>query len=92
LPVEPNESNRLRAVLEGFLLGSTFPDAVPPTRIGTKLEATLSIKDLFKHEYRFPIVLLDYTKESDWEEHESLRASASEGTVGPLTGNEDEPI
>ena len=77
--------------LSGFLLGSTFPDAVPPARIGTKLEATLSIEDLFEHEYRFPIVLLDHTKESDCEEYESLRPSR-EATVIPLTGNEDQPM
>jgi hypothetical protein len=77
--------------LSGFLLG-TFPDALPPTGIGTKLQATLSIEDLFEHEYRFPIVLLDHTTESDWEEWERQRASAREATVIPLTGNEDEPM
>jgi len=77
--------------LSGFLLG-TFPDALPPTGIGTKLEATLSIEDLFEHEYRFPIVLLDHTKKSDWEEWTCQRASAREATVIPVTGNEDEPM
>jgi hypothetical protein len=72
--------------LSGFLLG-TFQDARPPTGIGTKLQATLSIEDLFEHEYRFPIVWLDHTKESDWEDWMRQRASATEGTVMPLTGN-----
>ncbi|MGA8213429.1 MAG: hypothetical protein WB799_07530 [Candidatus Sulfotelmatobacter sp.] len=74
--------------LSGFLLG-TFHDALPPTGIGTKLQATLSIEDLFEHEYRFPIVLLDHTNESDYEDWMCQRASAIEGTVMPLTGNKD---
>jgi hypothetical protein len=61
-------------------------------KIGTKLQATLSIEDLFEHEYRFPIVLVDDTTESDWEDWMLLRASASEATVMPLTTNEDEPV
>jgi len=77
--------------LSGYLLGA-FRYAPPPMRIGTKLEATLGIEDLFEHEYRFPIVLLDYTSESAWEEWMDLRASAREGMFGPLTGNEDEPM
>ena len=75
--------------LRGFLLG-TFDREPPPTGIGTKLEVTLSIEDLFEHEYRFPIVLFDHTNESDWEDWMCQRASATEGTVMPLTGNKDE--
>jgi hypothetical protein len=77
--------------LSGYLLG-TFQYAHFPTGIGTKLEVTLGIEDLFEHEYEFPIVLIDHTSESDWEEWMWQRASAMEGTVGPLTGNEDEPM
>ncbi len=75
--------------LSGFLLG-TFQDACPPTGIGTKLQATLSIEDLFEHEYRFPIMLFDHSTESDWEDWMDLRASATEATVIPPTG--DEPM
>jgi hypothetical protein len=75
--------------LSGFLLG-TFHSALPPTNIGSKLQATLSIEDLFEHEYRFPIVLLDHTSKSDWEDWMCQRASAREGRVMPQTGNEDE--
>jgi hypothetical protein len=76
--------------LSGLLLG-TFRGPLPPTHIGTKLQATLSIEDLSEHEYRFPIVLFD-TTEDDWEDWMLLRASAREGRVMPLTGNEDEPM
>lgn len=77
--------------LSGLLLG-TFYNRLPSMKIGTKLQATLSIEDLFEHEYRFPIVLVDDTTESDWEDWMLLRASASEATVMPLTTNEDEPV
>jgi hypothetical protein len=77
--------------LSGYLLG-TFQYVPFPTGIGTKLQVTLIIEDLFEHEYEFPILLFDYTSESDWEEWMSQRASAREGTVGPLTGNKDEPM
>jgi hypothetical protein len=75
--------------ISGLLLG-TFPDALPPTGIGTKLQATLSIEDLFGHEYRFPIVLLDHTTESHYEDWMCQVASArGGGTVSP-TENTDE--
>ena len=78
--------------LSGYLLG-TFRYAHLPTGIGTKLQVTLSIEDLFEHEYRFPpIVLFDHTSEDDWEDWECQRASAREGTVMPLTGDNDEPM
>jgi hypothetical protein len=75
--------------ISGLLLG-TFPDALPRIGIGTKLQATLSIEDLFGHEYRFPIVLLDHTTESDYEDWMFQLASArGGGTVSP-TENTDE--
>jgi len=77
--------------LSGYLLG-TFRYAHPLTGIGTKLQVTLSIEDLFEHEYQFPIILFDHKSESDWEERMCQQVSARELTVGPLTGNEDEPM
>jgi hypothetical protein len=77
--------------LSGLLLG-TFRGPLPPTNIGTKLQATLSIEDLSEHEYRFPIVFFDHTSEDDWEDWMCQQASAREGRVMPLTGNEDEPM
>jgi hypothetical protein len=77
--------------LSGFLLG-TFHDQLPPTGIGTKLQATLCIEDVFENEHPFPIVLLDHTKESDYEDWMCQQRSAREGTVMPVSGNKDEVL
>jgi len=78
--------------LSGFLLG-TFRGGVPPTHLGTKLQATLSIEDLFERGYHFPIELFDPPSESEWEDWWRQRASATtEGKLMPPTGNEDEPM
>ena len=76
-------------LLSGFLLG-TFYDRLPPTGVGTKLEATLCIEDLFENEHAFPIVLLDHTKDSDYEDWMCQQQSAREGTVRPVLVNEDD--
>jgi hypothetical protein len=77
--------------LSGFLLG-TFNDQLPPTGIGTKLQATLCIADVFENEHPFPIVLLDHTTDSDYEDWMCQRASAREWPVIPVTGDKDEVL
>lgn len=78
-----NHRTRHRGVLKrgGFLSGFllwTFHDQLPRTGIGTKLQATLCIEDVFENEHLFPIVLLDRTNDSDNEDWICQRASARE--------------
>jgi hypothetical protein len=77
--------------LSGFFLG-TFHDRLPPTGIGTTLQATLCIEDVFENEHQFPIVLLDHTTDREHEDWMCQQASAREGTVMPVTEDKEEVL